>query len=85
MVCAEGRPHEDTARKQPPARQEEGPQEKPTLLTPGPQTSHLQNCVETRVCCLSLPVCTLWQPEQKNTVPPFGFDRGPCPMEYMGV
>ena len=39
----EERPWEGTKRRQPPISQEEGPQKKSSLLTPGSQTSNLQN------------------------------------------
>ena len=51
----EGRPCEDTRRKQTPTSPAERPQEKPALLASGSQTPSLLNH-EKRPCCLRLPL-----------------------------
>ena len=56
----EGRPCEDTRRRQIPTSPSERPQEKPALLVSGFQTSSLQNH-ETRPHCLSLPLAVTAQ------------------------
>lgn len=49
------------ARRQPSIRKEESLHKKPSLLAPWSWTSNFQNCEKTHLCCLSQPVCFLWQ------------------------
>ena len=64
----EGRPCEDTGRRQPSVCQGEGPQKDPNLLAPCSWTSSLQNCEHVYCCCLNHAVSgtLLWQFEQTN-------------------
>lgn len=60
------RPYGDKARRRPSASQAERPQEKPNLLSPGSQTSSLQNTEKINFYHLSHPVggILLWQSQQ---------------------
>ena len=64
----EGRACEDSASRQPFTSHGEGPQRKPTLLTPWPQTFSFQTSEKINVYYLSHTVCgtLLWQPYRTN-------------------
>ena len=51
----EGRPCEDTRRRQIPTSPSERPQEKPALLASGSQTSSLRNSERIDFCCFKSP------------------------------
>lgn len=69
QTYTEGRPCEDTARRQPPASQRERAQNKPSLTTHWSHISNLQNCKKLNFLWLSYPIYStlLLQSPQNNT------------------
>lgn len=69
QTYTQGRPCEDTARRQPSASQRERAQNKPTLTTQWSHISHLQNCKKLNFRWLSHPIYStlLLQSPQSNT------------------
>ena len=62
-------PHEDTARRQPSARQEESWDQDLAMLTPWSQRPNFENCMKIHSCCLSHSVydTLFWQLELVKT------------------